>query len=78
MHSIFFACVIKISAIIQERGVKKMGLLNDFLSRASGPIASTFDKYSRDPRLSDEKRRELRDKADMWRNGLRGRSDSDD
>ncbi len=55
-----------------------MGLLNDFLSRASGPIASTFDKYSRDPRLSDEKRRELRDKADMWRNGLRGRSDSDD
>lgn len=55
-----------------------MGLLNDFLSRASGPIANTLDKYSRDPRLSDEKRRELRDKADMWRNGLRNRPDSDD
>ena len=78
MHSIFFASVIKIDAIIQGKEVKKMGLLNDFLSRASGPIASTFDKYSRDPRLSDEKRRELRYKADMWRNGLRNSSDSDD
>ena len=55
-----------------------MGLLNDFLSHASGHIAGTFDKYSRDPRLSDEKRRELRDKADMWRSGLRNRPDSDD
>lgn len=52
--------------------------LKDFLRHTVSHMADTVDRYSRDPRLSDERRSELRDKADLWRSTFLSNPDSDD
>lgn len=54
-----------------------MGLLKDFMSHASGDAARILDRYSRDPRLSDERRSQFQDKAALWRD-FHDRIDSHD
>ncbi len=52
-----------------------MGFFGDVMSQSMGNMANTFQKYSRDPRIDDDKRAELADKAENWRGLQRGFDD---
>ena len=52
-----------------------MGFFGDVMSQSMGNMANTFQKYSRDSRIDDDKRAELADKADRWREMRRGFDD---